>query len=82
MDKELLMRGVRRCELLDFFQELGGVCVTDGRVEGDGYLVQLGEETEVFVGSLCLPEVRVRIKGDRGPEVERSLFFRFLRGGG
>lgn len=78
------IRGIPLWLLRDYLVDLGGTAIADDIVVGPGWQVQLARLADFQIGSLCVGEVRMELRGEADvvAALERALWPRLLRGGG
>ena len=75
--QQFTMRGTRREEYLSYFEKIGEgreeIPGSTSRVTGKGWMVLVGPESEIQMGSIRFPEVPITIN------CEDDLFDAFIR---
>lgn len=68
----------------EYLVEMGGAPVKDGLVRGDGWSVQLTKIAPRQVGSLCVGQIRVEMRGDAAglAKLKEMIEPKLLRAGG
>ncbi len=81
-DKEI--RGVPMWVVREYLEQLGGQCKADGWMQGPGWKARLTPVEDYQIGSICVGQVRLELRGDVGAvaEVRDALEKRLLRAGG
>lgn len=84
MEKVLEMGGMQRREIVDYIISIGGEDIGDGKYVGQDWVVEIGEEKLVSIGSLIITSTRVtfRCRKERLEQMVDAFRLRFLSAGG
>ena len=58
------IRGIPLWLLREYLEELGGMAVSETRVEGDGWVITLAKMEPFAIGSLRVGQVMMEIQGE------------------
>lgn len=84
VEKAMEMRAVKRADLIGYFIKINGKETENGRIAGDGWEVEIGQDCIVPLGSFLIPEVRVviRCREDLFDRMYEKFRMEFFRAGG
>lgn len=84
VEKGFDMRGMKRAELVDYFLSIGGKTSDYEKILGQGWQVEVGNETLITMCSLKFPATLVilRCREDILEEMMDAFRLRFLSAGG
>lgn len=84
MEKTMEMRAVKRDEIMAYFLNLNGKDEGQGRIHGEDWEVEVGEEKPVKLGSFTIPAIIIvfRCKKELFDPMYSSFQLKFFRAGG
>jgi hypothetical protein len=83
-EKVIEMRTIPRNEIVDYFTGIGGKGMDSGRIEGQNWEVEVGQEKPVALGPFFIFSVTVILRCEKElfDRMYAEFCSRFLRGGG
>ncbi len=83
-EQTMEMRGMPRIEIINYFIGLSGEIVSETKIKGEGWEVEIDKEQLVALGSLRIPSTKVvlRCEEDIFVHMLGAFRLRFLSAGG
>lgn len=84
VEKSMDMRAVKRTELIEYFIKIGGKEMKNGKIAGNVWEAEIGQDCFVPLGSFLIPQVRVvfRCREDLFDRMYSKFCMQFFRAGG
>ncbi|WP_461204887.1 hypothetical protein [Clostridium sp. DL1XJH146] len=84
IEKVIEMRLITMVEIIDYFIKLDGKRIEYGKVIGDGWKVEVKEESPINLGSIRLPVITIvfNFRKDLFDTMYYDFCLKFSRGGG
>lgn len=84
VEKVIETRQVARKELIDYFRSIKGEYLGEGKFVGEHWKVLIGEEKDVFLGSIKFISILVTFQCEEKliDKMINAFRLKFLRGGG